>query len=269
MKNVRGAFVACALLLLSSTALWAAQTLEINDAATEGYGKYLLELNGDHITNGDFNSTKLNTIMTAGTSEHTELSLEVPYLMLSPSTITGLDEQGLGDMRFRFKQQVNENEVGQALAYELYTDLPTGDQKNGLGTRNVVWGGMLIDTQECHDNAFHVNLGYEIPGRSIKQMHFAENFSILYGVAVEHKFTESFRLVGEIKGERRREVSSVTARDIETGIEPAMGYSHPLTVMAGMIYDLTDSWYVDLGWRTGLNNDGGEEEVLAGAAWRF
>ena len=271
MKNFVKACVVCAMLIMSPVTIWASQTLEVDDAATEGYGNFLYEINGDHIRNKDlyFGSEKVNNIFTAGTSEHTELSLEVPYLMLSPSTVTGKYEHGLGDMRFKFKQQVNENEVKQALAYELYADLPTGDKKIGLGTRNVVWGGKLIDTQECHDNAIHLNLGYEILGRDIKKMHFAEDFAVLYGVVLEHKFTESFRLLGELKGERRKEAREVTETDIETGIEAAQGYSHPLTFMTGAIYDVTKSWYVDLGWRTGLNRDAEGQEVLVGTAWRF
>jgi hypothetical protein len=152
------------------------------------------------------------------------------------------------------KQQIFENEVKQSMAYEVYADMPTGDEKKGLGTNNIVWGVKLIDTQECGNNAFHLNVGYGVFGRNVKKWHYATNYAVLFGLAAEHKFSDSFRILTEISGEHREE-AEVT--------------SSPFRVSAGIIYDLSKFWYVDLGMRAGLNKYAEDYAALAGAAWRF
>jgi hypothetical protein len=140
------------------------------------------------------------------------------------------------------------------MAYELMVDMPIGDVDKGLGTNNIVWGATLIDTQECHNNAFHLNVGYDVYGRNMKKWHYATNYAVRFGLAAEHKYTESFRFLTEISGEHR-EVAEVT--------------SSPFRFLAGAIYDISKSWYVDLGMRAGLNKYAEDYSVLAGTAWRF
>ena len=251
-KVIRGC-IACALMLMP-TGVWAMHPLEVEDTGTEGRGNVLIEITGDYVKDNDLKSTKMTGVISVGVGEHTDLALEVPYVKLDPSPVTDAFASGKGDIRFKFKHQLFENEVKQSMAFQIYGDLPTGDIHKGLGTNKVVWGAMLIDTQECHDNAFHVNLGYEVSGRDVKKKRFADNYAYLFGFAAEHKLTSSFRVLTELAGERRQEVETVTA---------------PFTFLTGVVYDISPSWYVDLGVRAGLNKYAEDHAVLAGTAWRF
>jgi hypothetical protein len=256
--------------LLLPGAAWAYHPLEVEDSATEGKGNYLFEMTGDYVKDGSFKSTKLTGIITGGLGEHTDLSLEVPYLMLRPSPETDKNASGKGDVRLKVKHQIFENEVKQSMAYEVYADLPTGDDVKGLGTNNLVWGARLIDSQECHDNIFHVNIGYEVVGRDFKAGHFARDYTLFAGLALEHKLSESFRFVTEIRAVSQKEteksttISNFTIVETETSL-----YSRPVTLLGGFVYDISKSWYVDLGLRVGLNHYAEDVAVLAGTAWRF
>jgi hypothetical protein len=242
------------MLILMPKAVWATHPFEVDDTATEGRGNFLFELTGVHTKDSSLKSTTETAFITVGASAHTDLSLEVPYLLLDPSPVTGENESGKGDIRLKFKQQIFENEVRQSMAYEVYADMPSGDVQKGLGTNNLVWGVKLVDTQECHDNAFHLNVGYEVFGRNMKKWHYLTNYAFLFGLAAEHKFTESFRVLTELSGEIREQ------HEVK---------SRPFRFTAGALYDISKSWYVDLGMGAGLNKYAEDYSVLAGTAWRF
>ncbi len=269
---IRGCIV-CMLLLMPSS-VWATHPLDVEVTGTQGKGNYLFEITADYVKDNSTQYTKEKAIITAGGGEHVDFSLEVPYFLMNPSPVTGDPASGMGDVRLRFKQQLFENEVKQSMAYLVYASLPTGNEKKGLSTHEVVWGVKLIDTQECHqgcqNNIFHVNLGYEVSGRDLKKVHVDRDYAIIFGFAVEHKISESFRVLGEIKGEIRKEVNAETALDINNEAPPeTRSYSRPVTVMTGIVYDVTRWWYVDLGVRAGLNKYAEDYAGLVGTAWRF
>lgn len=253
MFTISRVCIICMLLLLPAT-VWAAEPLGIQDTGTEGKGKFLFEFYGDQSKDNSFKETMLTSIITAGATQHVDLSVAAPYRKLDPSPVTGTCASGMGDLRLKLKQQLFENEVKQSMAYELYVDMPMGDADKGLGNNNIVWGVNIIDTQKCRNCAYHLNVGYEVFGRDVKKWHFATNYAVLFGLSKEHKFTESFRLLARISGEHRRE-SEVT--------------SSPFRALAGVVYDISRSWYVDLGMRAGLNKYAEDYAVLAGTAWRF
>jgi hypothetical protein len=242
-----------AILLLPAVAR-AGHPLEVEDTATEGRGNYLFELTGDYLKDNEFKTAKWTGIITAGVSEHTDVSLEVPYLRLNPSPALGENASGKGDVRLATKGQIFENEVKQSMAYLVFIDMPTGDVDKGLGTNNVVWGVKLIDSQECRSCIFHVNLGYEVFGRDIKKQHFEKDYAVTFGFAAGHRITNSFRIMTEVAGEIRKE----EGQNLK-----------PFTLLGGIIYDLSKSWYVDLGARAALNKDAPDYTLLARTAWRF
>jgi hypothetical protein len=246
--------------MLTPTTVWATHPLGVEDTGTEGRGNFLFELTGEYTKDNSLKATKETAIITAGAGEHVDFSLETPYLQLDPSPVTGEFARGMGDIRIKMKHQLFENEVKQSMAYQLYAYLPTGDIGKGFGTNNVVWGIGFIDTQECHSNAFHLNAGFEVFGRDVKHWHFAQDYVFKFGLAAEHKFTGSFRLVTELAGESRKVTDE--ASDTQT-------YSRPFSFLTGFVYDISKSWYIDLGARAGLNKYAEDYSVLAGTAWRF
>jgi len=248
-------------LMLAPTAAWAVHPFQVEDTDTQGKGNYLFEVNDDQLKAGSSKTTTETAIITAGISEFTDIALEVPYLMLNPSPITGTDASGMGDLRLKLKYKLNENEVKQSSGFQFYTDLPTGDVDKGLGKNNVVMGVTFMDQQECHSNVLHVSAGYEVYARDVKRWHYAENYAVTFGFAAEHKFTESFRFLTELAGEIRKEL-----------LDPATGSQldqRPFTFMAGFKYDISRSWYIDLAARAGLNKYAADQAVLMGTAWRF
>jgi len=242
--------------LFAPAAAWAVHPFQVEDTVTQGAGNFLGEFNADDTKYSSFKRTKLTGVLTAGISDEADLSLEVPYLILNPSSVTGQNERGIGDFQLKLKQRLYENEVNQSFGYQIYTGLPTGDVSDGLGTNNLVLGFKLMDQQICRNNVLHADIGYESFARDMRHWHFAQDYAIQFGLAAEHKLTDAFRalmeLVYQIRGDR----------------EIVIG-SHPLTFMAGVKYDVSKSWYLDLAARAGLNRDAEDYTVLAGTAWRF
>jgi len=259
MYNFIRTGILCVMLLVP-TAAWATHPLTVQDTYTEGRGNFLLELTGERVKDDSQKTTQEMAIFTGGVGAHVDLSVEVPYFMLDPSQVTGGTASGIGDIRIKLKHQLFENEVKQSMAYRIYAYLPTGNFDKGIGRDNTFWGFNLIDTQECHSNAFHLNIGYETRGRDNENWHFIKNFAFTYGFAAEHKFTDSFRLLTELAGEARKETNDQTGKRT---------YSRPITVLAGFVYDISKSWYVDLGARAGMNEDAEDYSALVGTAFRF
>ncbi len=244
------------ILMLAPASAWAVHPFVVEDTNTQGSGNYLFELNGDYTKDNIFKTTDFTGVFTAGMSKHTDLSLEVPYLMLDPSPVTDQYERGFSDVQLKLKWRIYENEVNQSAGFQFYTGMPTGNVDKGLGTNNVLIGFRLMDQQGCCNNVFHASVGYESFFRDMKKYHFAENYAIRFGLALERKVTESFRLLTEVAGEIRKETEGDHS-------------SRPFTFMAGVKYDISRSWYVDLAARAGLNKDAEDYTALAGTAWRF
>ncbi len=247
-------------MMLAPATAWATHPLRVVDTGTEGKGNYLFELTGDYRKDAELKTTKLTSIFTVGAGENTDFSVEAPYLKLDPSPVTDAFASGKGDVRIKLKHRLFENEVKQSMAYQLYVDLPTGDADKGLGTNNVLWGIMLIDSQVCRSNAFHLNVGYEALGGDLKQWHFARDYAVRFGLAAERKLSESFRVLAEFAGESRKET--------DTGADSS-SYSRPFTFLVGVIYDISKSWYMDIGARAGLNKYADDYGARVGTGWKF
>ncbi len=264
MRNVLAGCI-LAILMLTPVPVRAEHPFVVEETNTQGAGNFRFELNGDYTKykNGTTKVTDYNGIFTAGTTEDTDLTLKVPYLLLDPSQTTGQSEQGFGDLLLQVKYRIYENEVKQSLGLQIYSSLPVGDTHAGLGTSKLLFGLHVIDQQECHGNIIRVSVGVDTLGWDIGHFHFAEHYAFRYGIALEHKFTESFRLLSELAGESRR----LYQKPYEPAAEEK--YTEPATFMAGFRYDFTRSWYVDLAGRVGLNKDAEDYSALAGTALRF
>ncbi len=266
MRNaLAGCILAILILVLAPMPVWAIHPFVVEETNTQGTGNFRFELNGDYTKwrNADNKMTNATGIFTAGTGDNTDLTLEVPYLMLNPSPVTDKNEQGIGDALLKAKYKLYENEVKQSLGLQIYTSLPTGDRETGLGTSKLLVGIQVIDQQECRNNIIRVSAGLETLGWELRGWNFAEHYALRYGIALEHKYTESFRLLSELAGEYRRWFN----KPYEP--VPDEKYTQPATFMAGFRYDLSRSWYIDLAGRAGLNEDAEDYSLLAGMAWKF
>jgi len=249
-------------LMLLPTSVWAVFPFQVEDTNTQGKGNFLFELDGTYskLRNGDNTATEASGVFTAGTGDHTDVILQVPYLILDQSPDTGQYERGIGDVQLKLKYRINENEVNQSSGFQIYGSFPTGDSNNGLGFGTTMFGIQVMDQQGCCSNIYHVSLAYEIAGADVRKGHYAENYSFRFGLALEHKITEVFHFLSELAG------SVSKTKDKTTGTQ---AYTQPYTFMAGFKYDIFRTWYVDLSLRAGLNKDAADYTTLMGTAWRF
>jgi hypothetical protein len=247
-------------LLMVPASAWAVHPFQVDTTDTQGRGNFLFELNGDYSKYDSYKKTTESGVIILGAGDRTDIAVNVPYLMLDPSPVNGVFSSGMGDVQLKLKQRVYDNEVKQSLAYQLYVNTSTGDDKKGLGTGNLFWGFGLMDQQVCHNNILRASFTYEADGSDLSKWHFFDNYALLYGLAAEFKITGKFWLLSELAGERRKNVDS------ESGIQT---YLRPWTFMAGIKYDISKSLYVDLAARAGLNNDAEDYTALAGVALKF
>jgi hypothetical protein len=261
---MRYALAACfiGILMLIPTSVWAVYPFQVEDTNTQGKGNFLFELNGNYekLKKGDNTATDLSGVFTSGTGDHTDIILEVPYLMLDQSTDLDRYERGVGDVQLKLKYRINENEVNQSSGIEIYGGFPTGDSNSGLGSGTTLFGIQVMDQQGCCSNIYHISVGYEISGADLKTGHYAENYTFRFGLALEHKITESFLFLSELAG------TDAKTKDKALGTQ---AYTQPYTVMAGLKYDISRKWYIDLSVRAGLSKDAEDYTTLTGTAWRF
>jgi len=259
---MRNALAGCivGILVLLPTVVWAVHPFQVEDTDTQGKGNFLFELNGDYtnLKNTASTTTDLTGVMRAGTGDNTDVILEVPYLLLDQSPVTDRYEKGLGDIQLKLKYKTNENEVKQSSGFQIYVGFPTGAVDKGLGTDNVLLGFQVMDQQGCCSNIYRVSAAYELVGKNLK--HLAESYTFRFGLSLEHKITESFHFLTELAGEY------IKTNDTELSIQ---SYTQPYTFMAGLKYDISRTWYVDLAARAGLSKDAEDYTTLAGTAWRF
>jgi hypothetical protein len=138
----------------------------------------------------------------------------------------------------------------------VYLDFPTGNSSKGLGSDNVVIGLKLMDQQGCCSTIYHVSVGYESFAKDLANFDFGVDYAIQFGFALEHKLTETLRLLAELAGK--------DLKSKEFNYE-----ARPFTFMAGFKYDITKSWYVDIAARVGLNKDAEDYTTLLGTSLRF
>ena len=124
--------------------------------------------------------------------------------------------------------------------------LPTGDEEE-LGEGKATYSLFLITTKELEPFTLHLNLGYIANRKEVRDIwHFC--------MAGEYAATKRLKIVGNIGGETNPDSASSV---------------HPLFVLGGLIYKLTDSFDIDFGVKAGLNKAEADYTLLAGIAFRF
>ena len=169
MKN--GMFVAIlgASILLAVQA-FAAHPLITDDTGTQGKGAVLIESSINYLKDNEFRSTVVPLGLTAGISETMDVGVELPYLLLRPSAVTGQPERGFSDVNFKFKhrfyeQEKKDGEHGQAersLAYQVAFIQPSGSEEKGLGAGITRWNARLMGTTEWEATEVSASVGGKV-----------------------------------------------------------------------------------------------------------
>jgi len=250
------------LILLSifcSVPSFAAAPLITDDAGTQGEGKYQLELDyaaGVKTTNS---GQELSTTFTWGIVENVDVIVGLPYDW-SPFTEEGRPiaiQKGFSDtavnIKWKFLDHSKEN--GLSLALKPGVTFPTGSAQKGLGNGEMSEGIMLIATQEWQHGAFHCNIGYTRNAYSLEEDKEALRRDIWHAsIATEVNMMKNLRSVADI--------------GIDTNTVKASG-THPVYIIGGLIYSVTDSLDLDIGFQGGLNNTAPQATFLAGMTTKF
>jgi hypothetical protein len=111
-----------------------------------------------------------------------------------------------------------------------------------------------MGTEEWDRVRLHVNAGCGSPGPALEKGDATSAYVIFYGIAAEYKLGAPLLFVSELYAETSKEAGT---------------FSRPQFALAGVIYEMSDSWYVDAGVRAGLNKDAEDYTVRAGVGYAF
>ena len=261
MKN--GMFVAIlgASILLAVQA-FAAHPLITDDTGTQGKGAVLIESSINYLKDNEFRSTVVPLGLTAGISETMDVGVELPYLLLRPSAVTGQPERGCSDVNFKFKhrfyeQEKKDGEQGPAersLAYQVAFIQPSGSEEKGLGAGITRWNARLMGTTEWESTEVSANVGYDSSGRALRRGNFVFDYAVSFSIVAKYEQTKPWEPVVELAVVR---------------VKGADGYERISTALAGIIYEPSEQFYVDAGVRAGLNERSEDYALLAGFGYKF
>lgn len=226
----------------------AAHPLITDDAGTQGVGKFQFELNAEYSNDNGSTGTVLSATFSTGLMEGLDLVTGFPYIFLREKDETGewKREHSISDLSLAFKWRFLEHE-GLSLALKPGITLATGDEDKGLGDGKPTYSLFLIGTKESGLFFIHLNLGYIANRKEARDIWH-------YSLAGEYAATDSFKVVVNLGGETN----------------PDRGSSvHPLFVLGGMIYEVTEGFDIDFGVKTGLNRAEADYTLFAGIALRF
>ncbi len=234
-------------MLLFASNSFAALPLITDDTGTQGTGKFQLEVNLEYSKNCRDSETGLNAAFSAGIRENMDIVIGSPYQFLSTkvdgSTLT---DDGIADIPIELKWRFYEKD-GLSFAIKPGIILPTGDERKGLGDGKASYSLFFITTKEIEPVTLHLNLGYIKNRRELRDIWH-------YSLAGEYRLTKPLRIVANIGGE--------TNPDRESNV-------HPLFLVGGAVYSITEKFDIDFGIKAGLNRAEADYAVLSGITFRF
>jgi hypothetical protein len=225
-----------------------AHPLITDDSGTQGAGGVQLELNGEYAEDGSDSTTESAATVTGGIRDNLDLVFSAPYQFLRFRDEEGnrITEDGISDIAVELKWRLYENEnLGFALKPGI--TFPTGDDDKELGDGKASFGLVFITTKEIDPLTLHLNLGFTKNSQELRDIWH-------YSLATEYEIMKNLLFVGNIGGATNPEKESNT---------------HPVFILAGPIYSLSDSLDVDFGIKAGLNNSEPDYTVLTGLVIKF
>lgn len=253
-------------LLCCAAPAYAAHPLVTDDTGTQGTGGWQIECTTGFSSNSESDEgirikereNEAAVAVSYGLSEDIDIVAGLPYLwyQVKENQLVTADESGIGDMTVELKWRFCENEKnGFSLALKPGISLPTGDADRGLGAGRVTGGAVLIATKEFGALTLHANAGYHRNAYELDEDAAACNKHIWNAsLAGEYALSEKLRAVADIGLETAEEKGSRT---------------HPVFLIGGLIYSVTEDFDFDLGIKSGLNDAEPDTAVLLGVAARF
>lgn len=258
MKKIFMAFFVLSLFLSFSQA-FAAHPLITDDTGTQGQGKFQLEINGEFSSDRETaagvitkeKDGELAATLSYGISDSVDLVLGPPFqwFKVKENGLVAEDESGFSDLSLELKWRFFDKE-GLSLALKPGVTIPTGDEDRGLGTGRATYSLFFITTKEADPWTFHLNLGYVRNDNKTDERKNLWHASLAATVEIA------------------KDLQAVANIGIESNTEKETG-NHPVFLLGGLIYSLSESFDLDCGIKGGLTDPETDCSVLAGMTWRI
>ena len=250
------------IVLSAPVAVLAMHPLITDDTGTQGKGTVLVESSINYLKDNEFRSTAVPLAITAGINDTMDAGVELPYLLLRPSAVTGQPQSGFSDVNFKFKHRFYErakkdgehDHSEQSLAYQVAYSQPTGREDLGLGAGTARMSARLLGTAERESMELNANIGYDSSGKALRRGNFAFDYAVSLSVAVKYERPKPWEPVAELTVIR---------------VKGADGYDRLVSLLAGVIYEPSDRYYIDAGVRVGLTERSEDYVLLAGFGYKF
>ncbi len=239
-------FKKCMILILAllwSVPAFGEHPMVTDDTGTQGKEKFLLELNCGFPTEKIETNGGMAGALTWGIADNVDLDVAFPY-QWAPA-------KGIGDMLAEVKWRIfDDDRSGLSLALKPGLLIPAGDERKGLGNGAFSGGMMVIVTQAAKKRAIHCNVGYIRNAYGLKSDAEVSRKDIWHAsIAAEIRMTEKLCTVADIGIDTNPDKTSNT---------------HPVYLVGGLIYSVTEDFDLDVGVQGGLNNPITDTLFLAG-----
>ena len=239
------------LILALPMTVHAAHPLISEDSATQGRGKFELEIGNAWTRDGSDRSFELGPQLSYGILPQLDAILR-PTWLDQRSTINGevVHARGAGDTAADLKWRFFERDK-LSLAVRAGVNAPTGDANRGLGSGKPTYHGLLVASIDLAPFALHANLGYT------RNRADPTERRDLYHVSAAAVWTlnEAWRvLLAELAGD--------TNVDNTRSVWPAVA-------RVGAIYTIKKGFDIDIGYQTRLNHEAASQILLIGLTARW
>ncbi len=253
---VKTVFIICIAFFLTvvSGSAYAMHPLITDDTATQGKGKFELEINGQYGSDNNDgaiqHTTPTASTLTYGVIDTVDVSIGIPYewIKIDDATSTGR-HNGFGDFAIAAKWRFYETN-GFNFALKPIITFPTGNKDQGLGTGKTTYSMFFITTRELKPWAFHLNLGYIGNENKLDQRVSLWHASI----AAEVEVAKGLKVVANTGIQRNADKKSNT---------------DPAFLLGGIVYSITENIDIDAGYKYGLTKPEVDHAALAGLTFRF
>lgn len=233
---------------------FAAHPLLTEDTATQGLGRFQLEVQGeswrDRAAGERSRGLQSAAILSIGLQDALDLQIGAAALRERRDTASGSTlRKGALDATLDLKWRFFEREA-LSLGLRPGLTLPTGRKTPGLGNARMGFGALLILSYQPGPLAFHSHLGY----KRNRNVHGDRKALGHVSAAASYELAKDLRLVADLSRDSNR----------EPGARTPLRYA-----IAGAIWSATPDVDLDIGLKRGISGPAADNAVLLGATLRW
>jgi hypothetical protein len=249
------------ILVLRAVPAFGVHPLFTDDTITQGKGKTQVEMSFQYDSDDDDGIKKEisrpKVQFTYGLLDPLDVILEIPYLFVQ-QTQAGetTSNNGIGDITLSLKWRFyGEKEKGLQFAIKPSVTFPTGDEAKGLGFGREAYGITFVSTFEREEWCVSANVGYLYNDYGLPSDRDAYRRDIWSAsLSGQYEIFEKVWLVGE--------VGVLTNPNAASDTPPAF-------INGGLIYELTKTVDLDIGYRYGLTKPMFDHSISGAITVRF